>query len=89
MKKVFFSLFILSISQFGFSQKDPVVMDINGEKVTKSEFLQIYLKNNNDPKYDKSSLDDYLEEYFSNMLKKLKDLNYDQNQASKRKKLLF
>ena len=36
-------------------------MDINGEKVTKSEFLQIYLKNNNDPKYDKSSLDDYLE----------------------------
>ena len=61
MKKVFFSLFILSISQFGFSQKDPVVMDINGEKVTKSEFLQIYLKNNNDPKYDKTSLDDYLE----------------------------
>jgi peptidyl-prolyl cis-trans isomerase SurA len=61
MKKVFFSLFILSISQFGFSQKDPVVMDLNGEKVTKSEFLQIYLKNNNDPKYDKTSLDDYLE----------------------------
>jgi peptidyl-prolyl cis-trans isomerase SurA len=61
MKKVFFSLFILSISQFGFSQKDQVVMDINGEKVTKSEFLQIYLKNNNDPKYDKTSLDDYLE----------------------------
>ena len=30
MKKVFFSLFILSISQFGFSQKDPFVMDING-----------------------------------------------------------
>ena len=61
MKKVIFSLFILSISQFGFSQKAPVVMDINGEKVTKSEFLQIYLKNNNDPKYDKTSLDDYLE----------------------------
>jgi peptidyl-prolyl cis-trans isomerase SurA len=61
MKKVFFSLFILSISQFGFSQKDQVVMDINGEKVTKSEFLQIYLKNNNEPKYDKTSLDDYLE----------------------------
>ena len=36
-------------------------MDINGEKVTKSEFLQIYLKNNNDPKYDKTSLDDYIE----------------------------
>ncbi|NBU90767.1 MAG: peptidylprolyl isomerase, partial [Flavobacteriia bacterium] len=61
MKKVFYSICILSISQFGFSQKEPVVMDINGEKVTKSEFLQIYLKNNNDPKYDKTSLDDYLE----------------------------
>ena len=61
MKKVFFSICILSISKFGFCQKDPVIMEINGEKVTKSEFLQIYLKNNNDPKYDKASLDDYLE----------------------------
>jgi hypothetical protein len=61
MKKIFFSLCILSFSQFGFSQKDQVVMDIHGEKVTKSEFLQIYLKNNNDPKFDKVSLDDYLE----------------------------
>ena len=30
-----------------------------------------------------------LEEYFENMLRKLKDLNYDQNQISKRKKLIF
>ena len=61
MKKIFFSLCILSISKFGFGQKDQIVMDINGKKVTKSEFLQIYLKNNNDPKFDKVSLDDYLE----------------------------
>lgn len=40
-------------------------------------------------KTDMLSLDDYLEEYFANMLKKLKDLNYDQNQAAKRKKLIF
>ncbi len=46
---------------------DPVVMEINGKRVTKSEFLQIYLKNNNDPKYDKASLDEYLE-----MFKKFK-----------------
>ena len=73
MKKIFFSLCILSFSQFGFSQKDQVVMDINGEKVTKSEFLQIYLKNNNDPKYDKTSLDDYIELFKKFKLKSKKE----------------
>lgn len=43
------------------SQSDPVVMEIGGDKVTKSEFLQIYLKNNDDPKYDQESLDEYME----------------------------
>lgn len=36
-------------------------MEINGRPVTKSEFLQIYLKNNPDPKYDKATLDEYME----------------------------
>ena len=36
-------------------------MEIDGKPVTKSEFLQIYLKNNSDPKYDKTSLDEYME----------------------------
>lgn len=43
------------------AQKDETVLEIDGKKVTKSEFLQIYLKNNNDPKYDKASLDEYME----------------------------
>jgi peptidyl-prolyl cis-trans isomerase SurA len=79
MKKVFFSICILSISKFGFCQKDPVIMEINGEKVTKSEFLQIYLKNNNDPKYDKASLDDYLELFKKFKLKvaEAEELGYD------------
>lgn len=42
-------------------KKEEVVLEIDGKKVTKSEFLQIYLKNNNDPKYDKASLDEYME----------------------------
>ncbi len=50
-------LFCLQVS----AQVDPVIMEIDGKKVTKSEFLQIYLKNNNDPKYDQKSLDDYME----------------------------
>lgn len=44
-----------------FAQEDPVIMTINGKEITKTEFLQIYLKNNNDPKYDKASLDEYME----------------------------
>lgn len=36
-----------------------------------------------------TNLDDYLQDYFENILKKLRDLNYDQNQASKRKDLTF
>ena len=36
-------------------------VEIDGKKVSKNEFLQIYLKNNNDPKYDQKSLDEYME----------------------------
>ena len=58
-------LFALAITLFvgfnSFSQEDPVIMTINDNEITKSEFLQIYLKNNNDPKYDKASLDEYME----------------------------
>ena len=43
------------------AQQDPTLMEIDGKPVTKSEFLQIYLKNNQDPKYDKASLDEYME----------------------------
>lgn len=61
MKKyILFSLsFIVGI--VASAQTDPVLMEINGKPVTKSEFLQIYLKNNNDPQYDKESLDEYME----------------------------
>lgn len=58
-------LFILAISFLSYAttiaQDDPVVMTIDNKKITKSEFLQIYLKNNPDPKYDKASLDEYME----------------------------
>jgi peptidyl-prolyl cis-trans isomerase SurA len=43
------------------AQNDDSVIEIDGKKVSKSEFLQIYLKNNNAPKYDQQSLDEYME----------------------------
>ena len=46
---------------FGQSKQDPILMEIAGQPVLQSEFLQIYLKNNSNPKYDKASLDEYME----------------------------
>jgi len=67
MKKII-SLFVsVLFVQIVVAQKEPIVMEINGKPVTKSEFLQIYLKNNNDPKFDKQTLDEYVE-----MFKKFK-----------------
>lgn len=61
MKKQLLIVLSLILSLGALAQKDPILLEINGKPVTKSEFLQIYLKNNNDPKYDKASLDEYLE----------------------------
>jgi len=61
MKKVvsFISTLLFAIQLN--AQQDPVLMEIDGQKVTKSEFLQVYLKNNPNPRYDKEALDEYME----------------------------
>jgi peptidyl-prolyl cis-trans isomerase SurA len=61
MKNLFACIIAVFSFTVSFSQQDPVLMEIDGKPVTKSEFLQIYLKNNSDPKYDKTSLDEYME----------------------------
>jgi peptidyl-prolyl cis-trans isomerase SurA len=60
MKKSFNILFYLLLALPVLAQTDPVILEIGSDNVTKSEFLQIYLKNNNTPKYDKASLDEYM-----------------------------
>ena len=60
-KRLLVALSLLFCLNLSAQTNDPVIMEIDGKKVTKSEFLQIYLKNNNDPKYDQKSLDDYME----------------------------
>ena len=67
MMKLFFISILFLFCEKVSAQIDPIVMEINGNPVTKGEFLQIYLKNNNNPKYDKASLDEYVE-----MFKKFK-----------------
>lgn len=61
MKRLFVLAITLVLTQTVVAQNDPVIMTINDKEITKSEFLQIYLKNNDDPKYDKASLDEYME----------------------------
>lgn len=63
MKKIIIGLSLLATAT-SFAQKettDPVVLEIGDNKVKKSEFLQIYLKNNESPKFDEKSMDDYVD----------------------------
>lgn len=78
MKKTLFFLFSL-MTQLAFAQKEPVVMTINEKPVTKSEFLQIYTKNNPNPSFDKDSLDQYMElfQVFKLKVAEAEALGYD------------
>lgn len=60
MKKIIFAIAFLVAANVS-AQKDPIVLEVGNSKVTKSEFLQIYLKNNDHPKYDKQTMDDYVD----------------------------
>ena len=61
------------------AQEDQVIMIVDGEPVVKSEFLQIYLKNNDAPRYDKEALDEYLDLFVKFKLKvtEAEALGYD------------
>ncbi len=53
------------------AQNQDYVIEVNNKKISKHEFLQIYLKNNQKPKFDKQSIDEYLELYKKFKLKVL------------------
>lgn len=80
MKKQLFTAlaFVLSLG-INAQTQDPILMEIDQQKITKSEFLQVYLKNNNQPKYDKQSLDEYMDLYkkFKVKVREAEDLGYD------------
>ncbi len=79
MNKFILLTFTLILGSTALSQDDAVIMTIDDKKITKTEFLQIYLKNNNAPKYDKESLDEYVELFTKFKLKvaEAEDLGYD------------
>ena len=51
------------------AQNDPVVMTINGQPVTRSEFEYSYNKNNSETVVDKKSVDEYAELFINYKLK--------------------
>ncbi len=62
---------IASLISFGLkAQNDPVLITVAGEKVTKSEFMNVYQKNNVKKEVlDKKSLEEYLDLYVNFKLK--------------------
>ena len=77
-------LVFIGSAVFSQSRKDDVLMTIADENVTKSEFLNVYLKNNvNNDVIDKKSLEDYLELYINFKLKVMEaeELGMDTIQA--------
>lgn len=80
MKKLIVSIVTIFLGVVATAQSnDPVIMTIDGKEVRKSEFLQIYLKNNPDPKFDKAALDEYVELFTKFKLKvnEAEALGYD------------
>ena len=62
MKTSVLAFVLLLSSVFSFAQEqDPVVMNINGKDVRKSEFDYIYNKSNTDNAIDKKTLEEYIE----------------------------
>ena len=61
MKKLLFALCAIWVTQIVVAQNDdPVVMNVNGEDVHRSEFEYSFNKNNTDLVVDKKTLDEYL-----------------------------
>jgi peptidyl-prolyl cis-trans isomerase SurA len=74
MKHSFFKLLLISaivaaIFTFNAFANDPIVVTIDNQNITQSEFVRIYNKNNNNASYDLKSLKDYMELFINYKLK--------------------
>jgi peptidyl-prolyl cis-trans isomerase SurA len=73
MKKVFSVILLFAVCSLNFvmaQTSDPVLMTVGGEKVTSSEFLNVYMKNNvKGDALDRKSLEEYLDLYINFKLK--------------------
>ncbi len=80
LTKTYFLLIGLIISLSSIAQgTDKPILTIQGEDVYASEFMYIYSKNNDNPSFDKDSLDDYMQLFINYKLKvkEARELKYD------------
>ena len=63
-----FALLIGSVDLFA-QEKNPVLLTVDGQNVTLSEFEAVYKKNNRDERVDQEDLKEYLELYINFRLK--------------------
>ncbi len=79
--QIFLYTFIFS-GVFAQQNNDPILLNVAGENITKSEFLRVYQKNNTkDQAFDQKALDEYLELYinFKLKVKEAEELGLDTN----------
>lgn len=69
VKKMIPSLLFALLPMAGFAQNDPVIMKINGQPVSRSEFEYSYNKNNSEGVIDKKSVEEYVELFVNYKLK--------------------
>lgn len=75
MKKLFISFALAVATMTATAQEDPIVMRINGEPVTRSEFEYNYNKNNSEGVIDKKNVEEYTELFVNYKLKVLAALD--------------
>jgi peptidyl-prolyl cis-trans isomerase SurA len=69
MKKLLFSMLLLTATAIQAQTNDPIVMTIAGTPVPRSEFEYSYNKNNTDGVIDKKSVDEYVDLFVNYKLK--------------------
>ncbi len=89
MKKKILLFITCVVSILLHAQEENYVIEVNNKKISKNEFLQIYLKNNQQPKFDKKSIDEYLDLYKKFKLKVLEAESQGYDTLPKLKKELF
>lgn len=63
-------IFFMVMFAVNAQEKDPIILKVAGEEITKSEFLNVYQKNNvNGEVLDRKSLEEYMELYINFRLK--------------------
>ena len=63
-------VFLFALSVVTAQETDPVILKVAGENISKSDFLNVYQKNNvNGEVIDRKSLEEYMELYINFRLK--------------------